>query len=171
MTRVKRVRCNPCGRETRQFLVLLTDRRENGMSNWRCGTCGRVRIQLGNLEDLETVCRSVLDDHLRKTGAKIDYQDGLQSMIEEAWDLWGRFDPSKGVPFLAYCVGLLRLRAANFYRHDMGRAGQKAHANALSLDATLRDDDGGELTWQALLEGAGDPSEERSTDLTRILAG
>lgn len=165
-----RVRCNKCVRPTRQFKLLLGDRRDDGMSQWRCAVCGNIRIQLGNLEDLENVCRSVLDEHLRKTGASVDYSDALQSIIEEAWDLWGRYNPAKGVPFLAYCVGLLRLRAANFYRHDMGRDGKKAHANALSLDAPLRDEEGGELTYAALLSGGGDPG-ERSTDLTRILAG
>lgn len=141
----------------------------NGMpvSYWRCSACGRERIQLADCQDMEAMVRSVLDENLRRTGANVEYDDALSRLHEEAWDLWGRWDNTKGVPFLAYAVGLLRLRSANFYRDELGRDGKKAHAHALSLDAPANEDG---ATWKELLEeGSSDPAETLSPDLLSVL--
>lgn len=137
---------------------------------WRCATCGHERMQMADVTDGENLCRSILNSHLRKKGVTMpqaEYQDALALVQSELWDLWLRWDPTRGVRFTAYATGLLRLRVNNHWRQDLGRDVQKAHVGALSLDAPF--EDGSELGG-IVAASTGDLGLDRGASLMRTVA-
>lgn len=137
----------------------------------QCATCGTMRLVLGNVNDAEGLCRTVLKAWLERagTGARVrggtdkpfgdgslDADDGLAFLQAEIWNLYLRWLPHlSGGSFLAYAVALLPRRLAVWSRNTSGEAETrpggrrfpKAHAASVStsLDALSSgpDDEGG----------------------------
>jgi hypothetical protein len=153
----------------------------------------RETWSLGDVKDVEKLCRAVLDDLLRTSGAQwqpAEYDDRLAQLFEDVWVLWAeKFDPTRGLAFASYASWKLRNIAIDrFFRAALGRrqlerdtAGRVAvdeHGNPRYLPGgralpagsrSLAELDGGELE-QALASGAGDLADHRSPDLVRVLA-
>ena len=108
------------------------------------------RLALFDVVDVEGLCRKVIDVQLRKTHAHLrpnDFDDCVAFLIQAAYELSLRYDPSRDLAFSTYCWRILRLRIVDFYRARFSdrRFGGEDKANvdfALSLDARIfRDDD------------------------------
>jgi hypothetical protein len=136
------------------------DRVENGSTPavlyWSCSTCGGTRFQYGNCTNVETMCRQVLDENLRKLGAHVDTADALSYLEMMAWRAYVDWDPERGVNYEGWAFSILRKRAFDLYRMLLGRNGERANLYAVSLDAEQREDIGAELL-------------NRSMDLTAAL--
>lgn len=147
--------------------------RENGnrplVTYHSCQTCGYQRMQYADLPDVQALCRNVLDKALRASGTpdKFDYDNAIGHLAMSAWELYLGWDPSVGVRFTAYASGLLPNRFKDLQRTQLGRDNPKPHAYAVSLDAPIGDDEGDLLSY--LAAATGDPSENRSPDLARLL--
>lgn len=128
---------------------------ENGarppVVTWRC-ECGATRFQFADCTNVETLCRTVLEGNLRRTGANIDHDEALAQLVLEAWRLYLKWEPVQDparpqVNFEGYAYSILRHRAYDIYRQLLGRNGEKPLAHAISLDAHARilNEDGGTI--------------------------
>lgn len=145
-------------------------------------------LRLHDVDDVEALARKALDDRLRAWGARLrpsDYEDFLTELIAAAWELAGRYDPERGLSFATHAYRILKLRCADCYRKYFGDTRHGPRPVVLSLDAprSLRSagddlldsvEDSGrrrDRLDEALASSAGDPAENRSPDLVRILEG
>jgi len=78
------------------------------------------------------MCKTVLDENLRRTGANVDYVDALARLELEAWKAFVAWDPNRGLTFEFHGFGILRRRVKDIYRELLRRNGDKPLANALS---------------------------------------
>ena len=133
------------------------------------------RWALHDVQDVEALCARVLDERLQRFGAvlKTDVrEDAMSYLLAEAWKLSLKWDPAKGIPsFSTFVYRRLRFAVVNWYRLTFGDSrynGRRAVLNAtLSLDVGC----GSDTQLGELIAGsAGDPAENRSPDLARILA-
>jgi hypothetical protein len=122
---------------------------------------------MADVRSAHALVARVLDENLAKNGAQADRDDFQALLLMELWDLWLAWQPERGVPFAAYATGLLRLRAANYYRQLLGRHVRKAHNDAVSFESIC--DETGELAG-SYAAGAGDPATDRSQDIGWVLA-
>lgn len=110
-----------------------------------------MRLKLADVSDAEGLARAVLDERMRMTnngraGAegtpdggdnRLDMEDALGNLMAECWALYRKWDPTRGVPFRAYGVGMLRHALVRWYQRQFGRGKQpKLQSVAVSLDAT-----------------------------------
>lgn len=112
---------------------------------WTCRDCGLRRLQLVNVLDVEGLCIAIVDGRLRQIGnprRSIDFEDAVAHLYAEAWATYLRWDPTRGVPFLAYATGMLRNRLSDWYRENYGRTDPKAHVGALDISDEITRDDG-----------------------------
>jgi hypothetical protein len=160
--------CRPCG-EIRTFAYAGSQNGKGPLVNlWTCRTDSYTRIQMADLPDAEGLAKTVLDRAMAANGAYVDsYQDALQLMMTELWDLFTVWDPTRGVRFTAYATGLLRLRVNNVWRSTLGKSTPKLDTNAASWDALVEEGAG---LGGAFASSAGDPSVDRSPGLGRVLA-
>lgn len=85
------------------------------------------RWRLGDVNDVEALCRRVLDQQLRRLGAHLqpaDYDDALSHLLEQAWQLFRRFDAERNESFAGYAGTYLPARTMDYWR---GRFGRTAH--------------------------------------------
>jgi hypothetical protein len=80
------------------------------------------------------MCKTVLDENLRRTSANVDYTDALSALELQAWRAYVAWDPSRGINFEGYCFSLLRRRVYDHYRELLGRNGEKPLSHALSFE-------------------------------------
>jgi hypothetical protein len=127
------------------------------------------------VEDVEAFCARVLDERLKRFGAVLRpdvYEDALAYLFAETWKLSLKWDPAKGIPsFSTFAYRRLRFAVVNWYRATLGdsryNSARRAALNAtLSLDAGISSDT--ELV-ELVAGSAGDPADDRSPDLTRVL--
>src|SRR5687767_13005185 len=132
---------------------------------------------LHDVEDVEAFCGRVLDERLKRYGGVLRpdvYEDALAYLLAETWKLSIKWDPAKGIPsFSTFAYRRLRFAVVNWYRATYGDSrfnkGRRAALNAtLSLDADFASDT---QLVEFIAGSAGDPADDRSPDLTRILAG
>lgn len=125
---------------------------------WRCEECQAERYQFADCQNVESMCLTVLEENLRRTGANLDHDEALARLQLEAWRLYLAWE-SDGLPFESYGFGLLRRRAYDIYRQQLGRNMQKPLANAVSLSALVDyGDDGAEELLGRLRSSETDPS-------------
>jgi hypothetical protein len=145
--------------------------REPRVDLWTCRVDGHLRIQMADVTDAEALCRTILDKAKGSEQLNGHYEDALGLMRAELWDLYRRWDPSRGVRFTSYATGLLRMRVANVWRYELGRDTQKAHVGAVSLDALVdQSESDGPSLGGLVASSEGDPGLDRSPDLARALA-
>jgi len=129
-----RVYCRTCSTLSRW----IRNGYENGTSppvvTWICSGCGAQRYQYADCTNVETMCVTIMEENLRRTGANVDHDEAVSRLVLEAWRLYIGWDPTKGLTFESYAFGILRRRANDIYRQMLGRNGEKPMANALSLD-------------------------------------
>ena len=192
--RSERAYCRGCRRQTRFYLSGEQNGDRPPALFFRCTSCGYERIQLGDpdhggVPDFVGLCRSVLDQHCRRTGVfdagherGFDYSDALDKLIEEGWKIWRSYDPTRGL-FLPYATWLLERRTSQYYRDRRGRSGKKALASALSIDAAAYIDrhyttsgpersgyeTGGDRLGQPLGQRGADHLGDRDPDLSGLL--
>lgn len=163
--------CKPCG----GIRLFLWSGRENGrrptVEIWRCAKCDHTRMQMADVTDAAALVEAVLDQKIRQGLIdRKDYEDALGLLTVEMWDLYMSWDPNRGVRFTAYATGLLRLRAANWNRSQLGRNSPKLLSIAISLDAPADDGDAdGSGLGESLRSSGGDPATDRSAGLARTL--
>jgi hypothetical protein len=92
--------------------------------------------KLGDVRDVEKLCRSILDAQLRRFGAYLqhdDYEDAIADLFVHVWKMWSNFDPKRRVlgrdghtrpaSFAGFVSANLPLRIADIYRARFGRSG------------------------------------------------
>jgi hypothetical protein len=135
------------------------------------------RWSLHDVEDVEAFCARVLDERLKRFGAVLRpdmYDDAMAYLLAETWKLSTKWDPAKGIPsFSTFAYRRLRFAVVNWYRATFGdsryNTARRAALNAtLSLEADFPS--GTELV-ELIAGSAGDPAEDRSPDVARVLAG
>jgi len=132
-----------------------------------------------DVDDLEGLCRKVIDVQLRKTHAHLrpaDFDDCVAFLIQAAFELSLRYDPSRGLAFSTYCWRILRLRIVDYYRARFSdqRFGGEEKRNvdfAVSLDAAADGSVDGDPLGATLPGGTGDFAPDSPTDLLRVLEG
>lgn len=150
---------------------------------WRCVSCGLVRIQIADVEDVEALCDHVVNSNGRYLGDGsgrqiIEHEDAAAFLRVEIWEIYRRWDPAF-CRFRAYASTKLVHSLGRLRREQIDRAdrpgGTKAHAFAVSLSTPLRQNPGeedGALTLGETLAGrAEDDPASRDLDVRRILAG
>lgn len=137
--------------------------------SFRCSGCGRNRLQLGGVEDLEAAVLYVIERYLQQHGAFLEQEpreEFYDFLVAEAWTLWLTWTPARGVPFAAFLFRYLPLRANQFYRSSLGKDGIKQH-----VLSGLRP--GGHRAGSSLgsppTPEQGDPSLHSSADLLRVV--
>lgn len=135
------------------------------------GRVMREVLALGNVLDVEALCRSVLDRLNRSRGRVMeweDYRDAIQELIGEAWRLWHEeYEPSRNASFASYAHWKLGCAAIDrFFRRDLGRTGGRILPPGSRSLAELEP---GELD-EALAAGPSDLADRGSPDLLRVLA-
>lgn len=157
---------------------------------FRCRVCMAERMEMADVPDADGLAHSVIDAWLRTTGSKranFDYEDLLGHLRLHLWTEYRKWDPTRGVPFLAYATGMLRFRLTRWAQDNLtGRSGRpKAHVGAVSFDAALTPHDGlpdelgnirghdrnrdGYSLVGSVGPGEGDPAEDCSADLGGVL--
>lgn len=130
---------------------------------------------LHDVEDVEAFCGRVLDERLKRFGAVLRpdvYDDAMAYLLVETWKLSTKWEPAKGIPsFSTFAYRRLRFAVVNWFRATYGDSrhskGRRAALNAtLSLDA---DAASGTQLVELVTGSAGDPADDRSPDLTRVL--
>lgn len=173
----RRVHCQGCrGKTTEQTLLRVESDAGPIAETWRCDTCGYLLLTLGTITDAEQVCRNVVEeicgiyDH-GDDGRRLDFDDLTGRMSAELWVAWTRFDPTRGVPFLAYAVGTLRQRRTDWLRKQLGRSDPDPLLSAESLDAYTAeaDSNGRDPLGEAVGLGAMDGGEHSLADFRRAL--
>lgn len=115
---------------------------ENGdhppVISWSCTGCGSTRLQCGDCTNVETMCATVLEENIRRTGANVDYDEAHSRLVLEAWRLYLSWRPIQDpdrppVNYEGFAYSILRRRAHDIYRQMLGRNGEKPLANAISL--------------------------------------
>jgi RNA polymerase sigma factor (sigma-70 family) len=105
-------------------------------------------LQLGSVDNAESLARKVLDDRLRAASAylnPIEYEDALSYLVALAWELHVRFDPDKSTQsFSTYAYRILWRRWASWYRQRYGDTRYRAKPTLVSLD----DSDCTKLEWR-----------------------
>lgn len=95
-------------------------------------------LELHDVRDTESLCRSVLDRVLRTWGARLkpdDYEDALTFLLEHAWKLSGRYEQHPTMKFSTYCSRILEKRIVDWYRKRFGDARyRQSRPIVLSLD-------------------------------------
>lgn len=104
------------------------------MITWECSGCQSTRYQYADCTNVGSMCVTIMEENLRRTGANLDHDEATSRLVLEAFRLYVAWDPSKGLTFESYAFGILRRRANDIYRQMLGRNGEKPLANALSLD-------------------------------------
>jgi hypothetical protein len=99
---------------------------------WECD-CGSRRYQYADCTNVDTMCATIMEQNLRRTGANLDHDEAHSRLVMEAWRLYLGYEPERGLTFESYAFGILRRRANDIYRQMLGRNGEKPMANALSL--------------------------------------
>lgn len=77
------------------------------------------RLSLFDVDDVEGLCRKVIDVQLRKTHAHLrpdDLDDAVSFLIGRCYELSLRYDDSRGLAFSTYSYRILRLRVVDWYR-------------------------------------------------------
>jgi DNA-directed RNA polymerase specialized sigma24 family protein len=101
-------------------------------------------LALGDVQDVEALCRSILSRELPKLSAWMsgdDEADALSHLFEHAWRLWQAFDSERNTSFAGYAGSILPLRLPDWYRGRFGRAGGRMlPAGSWSLDDDARVD-------------------------------
>lgn len=150
-----------------------TDARENGVRPRafyrQCKACGTQRLVLGNVDDAEGLCRSVLRSWLRgrNTAARVgetgppvadgalDAGDALAWLQERIWQLYTKWEPTRNPSFTSWASDLLgkgmgkwSIEASGEPEHRTnGRRHPKAHAASVSTsyDRLVDGEDGDTL--------------------------
>lgn len=91
---------------------------------------------LGDVRDVEKLCRSILDNQLRRYGAYLhtdDYEEAVAELFIHVWKMWRSFDPNRRIvsrdgvtrpaSFAGFVSANLPLRIADLYRARFGRSG------------------------------------------------
>lgn len=142
----------------------------------RCRRCGFERVQMADVPDSDGLCYATIDAWLRTTGnqrTNIDFEDALGTLRECLWVAYRRWDPTLGVPFLAYGTAMVRHRILRWSHDNLtGRPGgkPKAHVGAISLSAIADGDDEWDPLDATFGSWEGDPAEGCSPDLGGVLA-
>jgi len=77
------------------------------------------RLALHDVDDVERFCRQLINRQRRGGYGGHDYEELLAWLIEAAWLLSERYDPSRGATFATFARGSLRV--ANWEREHFGR--------------------------------------------------
>lgn len=109
---------------------------------WRCETCSATRYQFADCLNVETMCLTVLEENLRRTGANLDHDEAFARLVLEAWRLYLSWEPNQDpdrppVNYEGYAYSILRRRAHDIYRQQLGRNGEKPLAHAVSLSSSV----------------------------------
>jgi RNA polymerase sigma factor (sigma-70 family) len=94
-------------------------------------------LRLGEVEDVEAFVRKCLDDRLKAMGAflnPVEHDDAVSFLIAETWELWQRYDPSKGPSFSTYAYRILWRRVASWYRQRYYDRRYRTKLTLLSLN-------------------------------------
>lgn len=179
---MRRAYCRSCRRTTDWTAAGSYNGTHPVVVAYRCRSCMFERIEMADVPDSDGLCHSVIDAWLRQNGnqrANLDFEDLLGTVRLALWKAYRRWDPTRGVPFLAYATAMCR-HAVNRWSHDnlTGRPGSqpKAHVGALSLHAAVQQRDDGEWVElghpvdAAIGSWGGDPAEDCSADLGGVLA-
>jgi len=128
-----RVYCRTCGGVTRWKQTGYLNGEAPPVVYWECD-CGSTRYQYADCTNVDTMCATIMEQNLRRTGANLDHDEAHSRLVMEAWRLYLGFDPQRGLTFESYAFGILRRRANDIYRQMLGRNGEKPMAHALSLN-------------------------------------
>lgn len=128
---------------------------------------------LGDVEDVEAFCATLLDRGLARFSMHLRPQDEeelVADLLAAAWAAWERYDPAREVPWAGWLAWRLNLEVVEGLRRRFGRNGHRLRAEAAtaSLDEQLALGEG-EL-GSAVTAGAGDGGPDRPPDLRRLLA-
>jgi DNA-directed RNA polymerase specialized sigma24 family protein len=99
------------------------------------------KLVLGDVHDVEALCRSILNRELAERSAYMtedDEQDALSHLFEHVVLLWQGFDSQRNTSFAGYVSAYLKLRLSDWYRSRFGRAGGRM----LPVGSWSLDDDG-----------------------------
>lgn len=164
------MRCTPaCGDDPARWLTVQVEGREGKHAiTWMCRHCGATRLQLGSVEDIHAAVVHVADVYLRHHRVQyIDRDEFVAALLADAWALWLKWQPDRGVPFSAYLFRFLPLKATDWFRHTLGRNGSRILPDLYGLS---HDADGRGLGGAHEPE-PGDAAIGRSSDLARVLSG
>ena len=136
-----RVYCRTCAAQSRWRQLHVENGKHPSVISWECVGCGAIRYQYADCTNVETMCVTIMEENLRRTGANLDHDEAVSRLVLECYRLYIAWDEGKGLTFESYAFGILRRRANDIYRQMLGRNGEKPLANALSLNA-MRTHDG-----------------------------
>jgi hypothetical protein len=128
-----------------------------------------------DVEDVEAFCGRVLDEQLKRFGAVLRpdvYEDAMAYLLAETWKLSTKWDPAKGIPsFSTFAYRRLRFAVVNWYRATFGDSRyNSARRAALNATLSLEADFASDTQLVELIAGSGgDPADDCSPDLTRVL--
>jgi RNA polymerase sigma factor (sigma-70 family) len=109
-------------------------------------------LELGDVENVESLARRVLDDRLRASNAYLnptEYEDALSYLVAEAWVLSTRHDPEKGTAsFSTYAYRILWRRVASWYRQRFGDTRYRVKPTWVSLDDNDLDEIAADWEWE-----------------------
>jgi hypothetical protein len=151
---------------------------------------------LHDVEDVERLVRTALDDGLRARGAHLrvhQYDDALAFLLGAAWEISERWEPGRGgVAFATFLYRTIRLRLVDWWRAEFGRSkwqfSNGAHVRERPVIYSIERETGvsggdprhntaassdivtGELA-RAYAEKSSDPATDRCPDLSRLLTG
>ena len=158
-----------CGDDPARWLVLRVEGPERGTHaiSFQCRACSRQRLQLADVEDLVAAVLAIGDRYqARRAVAYVDADEFHAYLLAEAWSLWLRWAPDRGVPFAGYLFRFLPLRCNEYYRSRLGRTGNKKLVPIGSAQ---------DVTRCAMGKGEraapGDPQVCSQADLRRLLVG
>jgi hypothetical protein len=117
--------------------------------------CTRLRC----VQDTERFCRTALDTEIRRRQiTRIDYDDALAYLIEEAWWLAQRYDPQRSSSISTYVYTWLPDRFTNWLHLKLGRNPEHQAPSYLEDEPE-----------QALGTGSDDPTTRLDPDLVQLL--
>ena len=131
--------CRDCQAHTRWRRTLALNGAHPLVLHWACLQCESVRYQYSDVNNVRTMCVTIMEKNLRSTGANLDHDEALSRLETEAWRLYLNWDPGKGLNFQSFAFGILGRRAYDIYRDVLGRNGEKPDANAISFPSTTSD--------------------------------
>lgn len=136
---------------------------------WRCLSCGRERVALGEptsrdpgarISDVDGLARSIVSGGRRgvrpslrdgrtvdasaeseAAEARLDYDDALGHVTAGIYAAYVDWNPAKNPSLVSWATFKGRCAMNDWYRETLGRDTPKAHTWALSSDAMTVDDD------------------------------
>lgn len=93
------------------------------------------KLALGDLEDVESVCVSIVQQSLNGSAAHLrhaQFEDAVAYLVSETWILWSRYDPTRA-KFATYAYPRLRNRMVDFWRMQLGSSRSRPRPVVVSL--------------------------------------